>query len=99
LFESLSGMSAEVVGKPNRLMLEMAARVMGVPVGDTIMIGDRLSTDIRMAVDAGTESILVLTGETSTGDLITSSIKPTYVVNSVADIPDMLQKQMASSCL
>lgn len=90
LFESISGCKAEIVGKPNRLMLEMAAVEMGVQIEEAVMIGDRLYTDIKMASEACISSILVLTGETSKKDLETSEIKPTYVLESVSDIPRFL---------
>lgn len=86
LFESLTGKKATVVGKPNRLMLDMAALEMGVPADDVVMVGDRLSTDMRMARDAGTASILVLSGETDLALLEGSDIRPTFVKDSVADI-------------
>ena len=86
LFESLTGKEAVVVGKPNRLLLDMAALDMGIPADDIIMIGDRLSTDIRMAIDAGTKSILVLSGETDRALLEKSGMHPTWVMGSVADI-------------
>ncbi|MCQ2079012.1 MAG: HAD-IIA family hydrolase [archaeon] len=86
LFESLTKVPVTVVGKPNRLMLDMAALEMGVPADDVIMVGDRLSTDMRMAVDAGTRSILVLSGETDRALLDSSDIRPTYVKGSVAEI-------------
>jgi HAD superfamily hydrolase (TIGR01450 family) len=86
LFESLTGKKATVIGKPNPLMLEMAAKVMNADPSKTIMIGDRLYTDIRMARDAGIRSVLVLTGETSEDDLVSSEIKPDHVVPSVAEI-------------
>jgi len=86
LFESLTGKKAIVIGKPNRLMLEMAAKVMKADPSGTIMIGDRLYTDIRMARDAGIRSVLVLTGETSEKDLDASEVKPDHVVPSVAEI-------------
>jgi HAD superfamily hydrolase (TIGR01450 family) len=92
LFESISGCKAEIVGKPNRLMLEMAAVEMGVQIDGAVMIGDRLYTDIKMASDAHISSILVLTGETSKKDLETSEIEPTYVLESVSDIPRFLCK-------
>ncbi|MDD3378397.1 MAG: HAD-IIA family hydrolase [Candidatus Methanomethylophilaceae archaeon] len=91
LFESLGGVKAEVVGKPNLLMLEMAAKEMNVSKDHVVMVGDRLYTDIKMAFDAGTPSILVLSGETSKNDLENSDIKPTYVVDSVKDIPKLLE--------
>jgi len=91
LFESLSGVKAEVIGKPNRMMLQMAATEMGINPGGAVMIGDRLYTDIRMASDAGIASILVLSGETSASDLVDSDVKPTYILDSVAEIPSMLR--------
>lgn len=90
MLEQMCGTKAVVIGKPNCLMLEMAAREMGVDPMDTAMVGDRLYTDIAMAVNAGTTSILVLSGETSVDDLRSSDLNPTYVVGSVADIPSML---------
>lgn len=90
MFEQMCNTKAVVIGKPNRLMLEMAAREMGVDPSDTAMVGDRLYTDIAMAVNAGTTSILVLSGETSIDDLRLSDLNPTYVVGSVTDIPSML---------
>ncbi|MCQ2070243.1 MAG: HAD-IIA family hydrolase [archaeon] len=86
LYESLTRKDPIVVGKPNRLMLDMAALEMGVPADKVIMVGDRLSTDIRMAVDAGVTSVLVLSGETDRALLETSGIEPTFVLDSVADI-------------
>ncbi|MBR6203649.1 MAG: HAD hydrolase-like protein [Candidatus Methanomethylophilaceae archaeon] len=48
-----------------------------------------------MADCAGTASILVLTGETSREALDRSSIRPTYVLDSVRDIPRMLERARA----
>ncbi len=90
MFEQMCQTTATVIGKPNRLMLAMAAREMGVAPEDTVMVGDRLYTDIAMAADAGTQSILVLSGETDAGMLSESRIRPTVAVPSVADIPDMI---------
>ena len=77
-----------IIGKPNRLLLDMAASEMGIPSDSIAMVGDRLYTDIRMAYDNGLPSILVLTGETSLEDLDGSDMKPTYVLGSVAEIVD-----------
>lgn len=90
MFEQMCQTTATVIGKPNRLMLEMAAREMGVDPDVTVMVGDRLYTDIEMAVRAGIASILVLSGETSEEDLAHSSTRPTHVLGSVAEIPGML---------
>lgn len=91
MFEQMCGKEAVVIGKPNGLMLDMAAREMGVDPEGTVMVGDRLYTDIEMAVRAGTASILVLSGETSEEQLEMSDIRPTHVLRSVADIPALLE--------
>jgi len=90
LFESLTGKKALVIGKPNELMLKMAASKMNVDEDEVIMVGDRLYTDMRMAHDAGTRSIMVLTGEARVEDLEDSDIRPTHVVRSVGDIPSLI---------
>ncbi|MDO5852617.1 MAG: HAD-IIA family hydrolase [Thermoplasmata archaeon] len=90
MFEQMCQTQAVVIGKPNRLMLEMAAREMGVPPSETVMVGDRLYTDIAMAARAGTQSILVLSGETDRAMLRESDTVPTAVADSVADIPSMV---------
>ena len=91
MFEQMCDTKAIVIGKPNRLMLEMAAAEMGVDPEGTVMVGDRLYTDIEMAISAGTASILVLTGETSLEDLEASGKQPTHVLGSVAEIPGLLE--------
>ncbi len=91
MFEQMCQTIATVIGKPNRLMLEMAAGEMGVSPEDTVMVGDRLYTDIEMAIRAGTQSILVLSGETDMELVRSSGKNPTAIVDSVADIPSMIR--------
>lgn len=86
MFEQMTSSKAIIIGKPNRLMLEMAALEMGIESDDVIMVGDRIYTDIRMASDNGTMSIMVLTGEATEDDIELSGIRPTFVCNSVAEI-------------
>lgn len=92
MFEQMCQTTATVIGKPNRLMLEMAAREMSVDPYDTVMVGDRLYTDIEMAVSAGTQSILVLSGETTEDMIAPWGKTPTAIVDSVADIPPMIAR-------
>ncbi len=91
MFEQMCQTSAVLIGKPNRLMLEMAAGEMGVAPEDIVIVGDRLYTDIEMATRAGTQSILVLSGETDREMLEASGKEPTLVLNSVADIPPLIR--------
>ena len=96
MLEHLTGVKATVIGKPNRLLLDMAAAQMGIDAEDIAMIGDRLYTDIRMGYDNGIASVLVLTGETSLSDLDGSDVVPTYVLDSVADVIPRLFGQSQS---
>jgi HAD superfamily hydrolase (TIGR01450 family) len=64
--EACTGRRCEInVGKPDPLMLHTALRAIGLPGESCVMVGDRLYTDIAMAVDAGIPSALVLTGEST----------------------------------
>ena len=99
MFEYLTKVKATVIGKPNRLLLDMASSQMGIRPDEIAMVGDRLYTDMRMAWDNGIPSILVLTGETTLDDLEDSDIRPTYVLDSVADIIGQVFDQNNSSTI
>lgn len=97
MYESLTKKEATVIGKPNRRMLEMASSDMGLPVKEVVMVGDRLSTDMRMAADAGARSVLVLSGETDMELLRRSGMRPTFVARSVGDIiPELIDTRLIS---
>ena len=84
--EARTGATCEVnVGKPDPLMLEAAMELLGLEAGDCVMVGDRLSTDIRMARAAGMASALVLTGDTTAEALAAAppEDRPTWVLDRV----------------
>jgi NagD protein len=86
LIEVASGVSPFFVGKPNPLMMRMALNFLDVHSEDTVMIGDRMETDILAGVESGMETILVLTGSTRREDVTRFPYQPTHVLESVADI-------------
>ena len=86
LIEKASGKAPFFVGKPNPLMMRTALNYLGVHSEDTIMIGDRMDTDIVAGVESGMETILVLTGVTKREDVDLYPYRPTRIVNSVAEI-------------
>jgi ribonucleotide monophosphatase NagD (HAD superfamily) len=57
------------------------------------MVGDRLETDVKMALDAGMAGALVLTGATSETALVDSAIRPTYVVQNLGDLIPAVQDE------
>ena len=91
LLSTLTGTTPIIIGKPSRLMLEMAAGEMGVDKNKTMMIGDRIYTDMRMAANAGIYSTLVLSGEAKMSDVEEMEKKPTFVVGSVADLSNVIR--------
>jgi NagD protein len=86
LIEKATGVAPYYVGKPNPLMLRTALRVIDAHSEDTVMIGDRMDTDIVMGLESGLETILVLTGVTSQEQVDRYPYRPTHVMESVADI-------------
>lgn len=75
-------------GKPDRFMIDAALDRLRLNASDCVMIGDRLMTDIRMAIDAGMSSALVLTGETTLATLrmTPENSMPEWVVERVDEI-------------
>ncbi len=86
LIERATGVSPFFVGKPNPLMMRYALNHLGLHSEDTVMIGDRMDTDIVAGIESGMQTILVLTGVTHRDDVIRFSYQPTHIVDSVADI-------------
>jgi NagD protein len=86
LIQAASGFSPFFVGKPNPLMMRTALNYLDVHSEDTVMIGDRMDTDIIAGVESGMETILVLTGVTRREDVPRYPYQPTHIVNSVGDI-------------
>ncbi|HVL52719.1 MAG TPA: HAD-IIA family hydrolase [Vitreimonas sp.] len=85
--ETASGGRAEaVVGKPSGHMAEAVLARLGLPAGETLLVGDRLLTDVRMAQVAGMSSALVLSGATTRADVDASPVQPDFVISSVADL-------------
>jgi len=86
LIEKASGVAPFFVGKPNPLMMRTALNYLGVHSEETVMIGDRMDTDIVGAVSSGMQTILVLTGVTKREDVDRFPYQPTHIVDSIADV-------------
>jgi NagD protein len=70
----------EVVGKPSPIMARTALQVLGVAPQESIMVGDRVETDVRMGRQAGMATALPLTGATTLERLRRSEIQPDYIL-------------------
>jgi len=84
--EACTGTKCEAnAGKPDPAMLHAALAGVDAVPSECVMVGDRLSTDIRMALDAGMPAALVLTGETRAEDLrrLSAADRPDFVLDRV----------------
>ncbi len=90
LIERATGVVPYFVGKPNSVMIREALRILEAHSTTTVMIGDRVETDIRAGTEAGLETILVLSGVAGEGDVDRFPYRPSRVVGSVADLIDEL---------
>jgi NagD protein len=74
------------VGKPNPMMLRSALNRIEAHSENTVMIGDRMDTDVIAGIEAGLDTILVLTGSTRSGDVERFPYRPGRVLDSIADV-------------
>ncbi len=86
LIEAATGVKPYFIGKPNPLMMRSALNYLKTHSENTVMVGDRMDTDIIAGMEAGMETILVLTGLTRREEVDRYSYRPTLVLDSVADI-------------
>ena len=83
-----SGVKPYYVGKPNPLMMRSALRSIDAHSESTVMIGDRMETDIVSGIEAGMRTVLVLTGSTDRALAETFPFRPTRIVDSIANLID-----------
>jgi len=85
-----SGTEPVVIGKPEREFVEMVLGMCGVTGGEALIVGDNLDTDIAAGVNAGVETVLMLTGVSQIGDVKKSDIKPDAVAADFNELKRML---------
>lgn len=78
-----TGREPEFIGKPRPAMVQLALERTGYPPEAAVLLGDRLYTDIACAVNAGIDSVFVLSGEGTRGDIERDGIRPTWVYDDI----------------
>jgi NagD protein len=86
MLELATGYAPYFVGKPNPLIMRLALRFLDEHSVNAVMVGDRMDTDMKVGLESGLETILVLTGVTSKETISKFPYRPRNVVDSVADI-------------
>ena len=79
------------VGKPNPFMMRSALRAIDAHAHTTMMVGDRMDTDVVSGLEAGLRTVLVLTGSTKRDQVNTFPYRPTLVVDSIADVVPLVR--------
>jgi len=84
--ELSTGKKGYYVGKPNPLMMRIALKKLGCMREDTIIIGDRMDTDIIAGIESGIDTLLVLTGISDRTTVKAFPYMPNYILDGVRDI-------------
>jgi NagD protein len=95
LISKATGVEPYYVGKPNPLMMRSALNALDAHSETTAMIGDRMDTDIVSGLEAGLETILVLTGVSTRESAERFPFRPSRILESVAELADEIEALLA----
>jgi len=86
LITRATGAEPYYVGKPNPLMMRTALNRIDAHSESTTMVGDRMDTDVIAGLEAGLQTVLVLTGVTTAEETERFPYRPSRIVDSIADL-------------
>ncbi|MBA4395070.1 MAG: hypothetical protein C0407_16085 [Desulfobacca sp.] len=72
------------------MTVQVILETLGLKAEECVLVGDRLDTDIRMGIESGMKTALVMTGVTTPKILEASPIKPDYLFQSISDVETLL---------
>ena len=93
MLATATGRRPLVIGKPKPAMVELAMEKTGFGPAQTVVIGDRLYTDIACGVNAGVDTIFVLSGEGTVSDIEKYHVQPTYIMSGIREVLSELEKE------
>ena len=90
-YQKATGKSPIVIGKPNPYMIDVCVKTFGFSAEQTLVIGDRLYTDVASGSNAKVDTLFVLSGEGTLKDLKEKdAVTPTFVLDSVSDLNNII---------
>jgi len=92
LITRATGIEPYYCGKPNPYMMRSGLNRIGAHSENTVMIGDRMDTDVISGLEGGMRTILVLSGITQRGDIARFPFRPSRVLDSIADVIPLVEK-------
>jgi HAD superfamily hydrolase (TIGR01458 family) len=90
MLEKAAGIKATYIGKPNPYVFDLTLKTMGLDKVEVIVVGDRVSTDVKGAKECGIRSVLLRTGEFKEDDL-TEGVEPDFVFDSIGDVLELIE--------
>ncbi len=94
MLETATGRRPRFIGKPQPEMALLAMERFGFTKEQTVLIGDRLYTDIACGVNAGIDTVFVLSGEGTLADLETSEVQPTVVLEHIRAVLERMKEEI-----
>jgi len=91
ILRNATGRMPDVIGKPEPAMIELAMKWTGHTPPETVVVGDRLYTDVASGVNAGVCSVLVLSGESTLQTIAESRVKPDIVLRDISQLNEILR--------
>lgn len=86
ILKTATGRTPRFIGKPQPEMIFLALEKTGIPKEETVLIGDRVYTDIASGVRAGIDTVLVLSGEGTAADAEAGEEKPTFIMKDIGEV-------------
>jgi 4-nitrophenyl phosphatase len=90
--QAACGIAPQVIGKPERPMFDIGMQRLGTLPEETLMIGDRLETDIWGGHTFGLKTAMVLSGVSTEADIMKSSIQPDVVVHDLGALLELMRR-------
>lgn len=94
MLKNATGKTPFFIGKPEPIMVKCVLQKLGASPEETLIIGDRLYTDIATGKNAGVDTVCVLSGEASLQDIKEGSIKPTWIFDNIKHLYQELQSHV-----
>jgi 4-nitrophenyl phosphatase len=91
-----SGVTPYIAGKPYPAIFQTALKALNAEVGEALMVGDKLETDILGANQMGMHTAAVLTGVTSREEIESNNIKPDFIFKDIATLHQALSEVYAT---
>ena len=86
-----TGKTPTFIGKPMPEMIYLAMEKFGYTKDETVIVGDRVYTDIASGFNAGVDTVLVLSGESTREDAAASEKKPTYILENIRELYNIIK--------